>query len=112
MAALMRYSEAKQLFRKDSLIVVFFLLFPKQKFLSCLKQKDHNHHECRDYSRDYLDCRMKRGLMKEENLDEMGFSSDAIVHTSVSDSEIKEAEGFVAGKHIQRRRKWFWERNE
>ena len=61
---------------------------------------------------------MDNQLMAKENLDEMGFSSsenndiqqivDGRKKIESLEGE-KEAQGFVAGKHIQRRRKWFWE---
>ena len=41
-------------------------------YLTCLKDKESNHHKCRELSKAYLQCRMDKKLMAEENLDEVG----------------------------------------
>ena len=40
-----------------------------QVYLNCLKGAEDVHHKCRDFSRDYLQCRMDHQLMSKENLD-------------------------------------------
>lgn len=48
--------------------------------------------------------------MAKEDLDELGYSKEAVVRNNPTSYEgIKEKEGFVAGKHIQKRRKWFFQ---
>mmetsp|Transcript_6783 Transcript_6783/g.14615 ORF Transcript_6783/g.14615 Transcript_6783/m.14615 type:complete len:83 (-) Transcript_6783:304-552(-) len=45
-----------------------------RKYVTCIKKsKTSSHAECRDLSRNYLQCRMDAGLMANENLDKMGF---------------------------------------
>lgn len=80
-----------------------------KEYLTCLRNQQDQHHKCRELSRAYLQCRMDRALMAEENLDEMGFSKDSVVENPVSYEGIKEKEGFTAGKHIKKRRKWFFQ---
>mmetsp|Transcript_13149 Transcript_13149/g.16608 ORF Transcript_13149/g.16608 Transcript_13149/m.16608 type:complete len:112 (-) Transcript_13149:335-670(-) len=80
-----------------------------RSYLSCLKTQDDSHHKCRDLSREYLQCRMDRELMAKEDLNTMGFSPSGEVRSVTVMEDDKEGEGFVAGKHIQRRRKWFWQ---
>lgn len=41
----------------------------KEKYLECLKGEGDKHHLCRDFSKDYLQCRMDRNLMASEDLD-------------------------------------------
>lgn len=48
--------------------------------------------------------------MAQEDLNQMGFSEDSVVQNPKSYEGLKEQEGFTAGKHIQKRRRWFWER--
>jgi len=68
------------------------------------------HHKCRDLSRNYLECRMERQLMAKENLDDMGFSKDAKVEGEVQVyDKSKEKDGFIAGKHIDKPTKWWFQ---
>ncbi|XP_065910583.1 cytochrome c oxidase assembly protein COX19-like isoform X2 [Dysidea avara] len=46
------------------------------EYMQCLKQKKRDNHECREESRQYLQCRMDRGLMKVEDFSKLGFSGD------------------------------------
>ena len=41
----------------------------KERYLSCLKEGGDKHHVCRDFSKEYLQCRMDRNLMASEDLD-------------------------------------------
>ena len=51
-------------------------LYNAQAYLSCMQQKKSTHYRCSDASRDYLECRMSRGLMTEEDLDSLGYAAD------------------------------------
>ena len=82
---------------------------PMQHYLACLEEHKDLHHKCRDYSREYLQCRMDRQLMSPENLDNLGFSEDQQVTGAREYDNAKEKAGFVAGKHISMERKWWWE---
>ena len=42
-------------------------------FLECIKDQDAKHAMCRSLSKKYLQCRMNRGLMKEESFDVLGY---------------------------------------
>jgi len=46
----------------------------KEKYLSCLKEGGDKHHLCRDFSKDYLQCRMDRNLMASEDLDRVRYA--------------------------------------
>ncbi|KAL7529434.1 hypothetical protein ACHAXR_002964 [Thalassiosira sp. AJA248-18] len=79
------------------------------KYISCLKDQHDKHHLCRELSKEYLQCRMDRQLMASENLDQLGFSEDAKVESAVEYDKSKEKEGFIAGKHIDGRMKWWFQ---
>lgn len=49
---------------------------PMINLLKCLKSSDFNNELCRDHTRDYLNCRMKHGLMAEEDWKNLGFSDN------------------------------------
>lgn len=83
---------------------------PMDLYLQCLEDHKDIHHECRNFSRDYLKCRMDNGLMSQENLDQMGFSDDTRVKGAKEYDMSKEKEGFIAGKHISKTPKWWWQR--
>lgn len=78
-------------------------------FVLCLNRSDNDHHKCRELSRAYLQCRMDKQLMAAEDLDNLGFSKDAQVENAKSHEGVLESQGFRAGKHIQKKRKWFWQ---
>lgn len=42
-----------------------------EKYLACLNDSNDMHHKCKELSKDYLQCRMDRKLMSEENLDDV-----------------------------------------
>ncbi|XP_072167696.1 cytochrome c oxidase assembly protein COX19-like [Diadema setosum] len=46
----------------------------KELFMDCLREKNHDSHKCRLESKDYLECRMERDLMKREPLAKLGFA--------------------------------------
>ena len=39
----------------------------------CLSENNHKNSECRQQSKDYLQCRMDRGLMAKEDWSKLGF---------------------------------------
>lgn len=45
-----------------------------QKYLDCLKQERDLHHKCRELSKEYLQCRMDRQLMAQEDLNNVSTS--------------------------------------
>ncbi|KAL3767967.1 hypothetical protein ACHAWU_005425 [Discostella pseudostelligera] len=80
------------------------------KYISCLKDQQDKHYLCRELSKEYLQCRMDRQLMASEDLDKLGFSEDAKVEKAVEYDKSKEKEGYVAGKHIDGRTKWWFQK--
>ena len=83
---------------------------PMEIYLSCLKEQADVHHKCRDYSKAYLQCRMDNELMSRENLDNLGFSADKQVTGATEYDHAKEKAGFVAGKHITKESKWWFQK--
>jgi len=83
---------------------------PMELYLECLKDNADMHHKCREFSKSYLQCRMDHDLMSKENLDDMGYSEQAQVRGAKEYDLKKEKEGFVAGKHISKESKWWWQR--
>jgi cytochrome c oxidase assembly protein subunit 19 len=58
------------------------------RFLACMRAQEAGpqggreaaaHNECKGLSKDYLQCRMQRGLMAAEDLDTLGFSPQHVV---------------------------------
>jgi cytochrome c oxidase assembly protein subunit 19 len=84
---------------------------PMKTYLVCLKENQDTHHKCRDLSKAYLQCRMDRELMSREDLDLMGYGDEHAVVGAKEYDNAKEIAGFVAGKHISRESKWWWERS-
>mmetsp|Transcript_19885 Transcript_19885/g.37076 ORF Transcript_19885/g.37076 Transcript_19885/m.37076 type:complete len:112 (-) Transcript_19885:175-510(-) len=83
---------------------------PLKSYLSCLKSHSNEHSKCREGSKEYLKCRMSNGLMKEEELDDLGYKNKVIRDENEGEAErAKETKGFVAGKHIKsRKQSWLW----
>ena len=44
------------------------------RYMLCLSSHGHSNSECRQQSRDYLQCRMDKGLMRREDWESLGFS--------------------------------------
>mmetsp|Transcript_14814 Transcript_14814/g.40940 ORF Transcript_14814/g.40940 Transcript_14814/m.40940 type:complete len:116 (+) Transcript_14814:117-464(+) len=78
-------------------------------YLDCLQEHKDRHNECKNLSRDYLQCRMDNGLMSKENLDKMGFGEEYQVKGAKEYDSAKEKAGFVAGKHIEGERRWWFQ---
>mmetsp|Transcript_14881 Transcript_14881/g.18149 ORF Transcript_14881/g.18149 Transcript_14881/m.18149 type:complete len:114 (+) Transcript_14881:77-418(+) len=79
-------------------------------YLTCLKDAKQQHHKCRDFSKAYLQCRMDKELMANEDLDQMGYSNDAKVESVSEYDKMREKNGYIAGKHIEKPTKWWFER--
>mmetsp|Transcript_29584 Transcript_29584/g.90521 ORF Transcript_29584/g.90521 Transcript_29584/m.90521 type:complete len:123 (-) Transcript_29584:211-579(-) len=81
----------------------------KEEFMACLKAHGNEHVKCKALSKHYLECRMERGLMKKDDLANVGFGDDdgAKAAPRVVTEGQREQGGFVAGTHIQERSSWF-----
>ncbi|KAF9580164.1 Cytochrome c oxidase assembly protein cox19, partial [Lunasporangiospora selenospora] len=44
-----------------------------KSYLKCLKDNQNNNGKCRLFAKDYLECRMQRGLMGEDDFKNLGF---------------------------------------
>jgi len=44
------------------------------KYMACLHQSGMNNSACREQSKDYLDCRMQKGLMAQEDWTRLGYA--------------------------------------
>ena len=44
------------------------------KFMICLSERGHKMSECRTESKEYLECRMEKGRMAQEDLSKLGYS--------------------------------------
>ena len=87
-----------------------------EEYLDCMNTSNDTHHKCRDFSRNYLQCRMNHDLMSKENLDHLGFAPNIIVKGATEYDKSKEIGGYVAGKHISKQSNWwftrpFWKSN-
>lgn len=80
---------------------------------ACLQNNDGAASQCRALAREYLQCRMKNGLMAKEDLSKLGISPDTDASFTASSKDhaqkfnvdrSKEKEGFVAGIRTARRR--------
>ena len=54
------------------------------KYMVCLSENNHKNSECREQSKKYLECRMEKNLMAQEDLSKLGFSD--MVETGTSDA--------------------------
>jgi cytochrome c oxidase assembly protein subunit 19 len=78
-------------------------------FLGCLKSNNQDHFPCKEFSKDYLQCRMDRSLMSNEDLSQLGFGEQATYVRAESKEGKKEAEGFIAGTGVRGSKKFlFW----
>jgi cytochrome c oxidase assembly protein subunit 19 len=44
-----------------------------EQYLGCLTESNSDHYKCRQFSRAYLECRMEKQLMAQEDLNKVGF---------------------------------------
>ncbi|KAJ0393847.1 hypothetical protein P43SY_001710 [Pythium insidiosum] len=79
---------------------------PKMKeFLACIREHKASHIDCKHLSKAYLACRIERGLMQEEELENLGFHEKGMQKTRAPSYEgRKEEEGFVAGLGVKKAR--------
>ncbi|KAJ8614456.1 hypothetical protein CTAYLR_000823 [Chrysophaeum taylorii] len=79
----------------------------KEAFLACMKEHGSEHINCKPLSKQYLQCRMDRGLMARDDLAKVGFGDDDTKDTRgsrvVTEGQ-RESAGFVAGLHIEERK--------
>ncbi|XP_046569702.1 cytochrome c oxidase assembly protein COX19-like isoform X1 [Haliotis rubra] len=47
------------------------------KYMQCLRINKHSNSQCRDESKDYLQCRMDRNLMTKESWEKLGYTTDS-----------------------------------
>lgn len=68
-------------------------------YLACIRSPTTKqaHHECKELSRAYLECRMNKNLMAPEDLGSLGFSEDRAVVPPVDDGGAKSREPIIAG---------------
>mmetsp|Transcript_16166 Transcript_16166/g.23628 ORF Transcript_16166/g.23628 Transcript_16166/m.23628 type:complete len:115 (-) Transcript_16166:108-452(-) len=79
-------------------------------YLKCLKEENQHHNKCRELSKEYLQCRMDTELMAKEDLNKMGYSEEAKVTKAEEYDKSKEREGYIAGKHINKPMRWWFQR--
>lgn len=78
---------------------------------TCLEKHNKLTRRCRQEARQYLECRMQRGLMAQEGWDKLGLGDDKLEVGATAkgagepDRRQAEAGGFVAGARTARRRK-------
>lgn len=48
---------------------------PMIQFLKCLKENKFDNESCRQFSKDYLECRMANGLMAREDWKKLGYDN-------------------------------------
>ncbi|TYZ65470.1 hypothetical protein PybrP1_005034 [[Pythium] brassicae (nom. inval.)] len=71
-------------------------------FLACMREHRGSHIDCKHLSKSYLQCRMDKGLMKEEELENLGFHAEGMRKSRKPTVEgRKEGEGFVAGLGVK-----------
>lgn len=81
-----------------------------QEYLDCLQVENQHHYKCREYSKKYLTCRMEHQLMAKEDLNQLGFSPETKIESVVEYDKSKEKEGYIAGKHIEKPIKWWFQK--
>lgn len=70
-----------------------------KKFLECLKGVAMEHYRCKAGAKEYLECRMSKNLMQDEDLNDYGFQYDVKYKKQLHPS--KESTGFVAGLYVK-----------
>lgn len=48
------------------------------KYLLCLKENGNKQGPCRNLARDYLKCRMEKGLLEQKDLSDFGYFDDSL----------------------------------
>eukprot|EP00549_Striatella_unipunctata_P006405 CAMPEP_0118675176 /NCGR_PEP_ID=MMETSP0800-20121206/1305_1 /TAXON_ID=210618 ORGANISM="Striatella unipunctata, Strain CCMP2910" /NCGR_SAMPLE_ID=MMETSP0800 /ASSEMBLY_ACC=CAM_ASM_000638 /LENGTH=82 /DNA_ID=CAMNT_0006570467 /DNA_START=143 /DNA_END=391 /DNA_ORIENTATION=+ len=80
-----------------------------ETYLSCLHSNKDMHHKCKHLSKEYLECRMDHELMAKEDLNKLGYAPDARVMGAREYDKAKEREGYIAGKHMDKPNKWWFQ---
>ena len=75
-------------------------------FTGCVQAHGNLHHQCRDESKAYLQCRMDRGLMAKEDLTTLGFNDSFPVKMDSSATAAEPGE-VVAGLAAAAKKKGF-----
>lgn len=58
--------------------------------MMCLKENNNKNNKCRHQSKDYLECRMEKGLMAKEDWNKLGYSDlDSSISTVKTDQSEK-----------------------
>ena len=47
-----------------------------KKYSKCVERHQNLPKRCKEYQKQYLECRMEKGLMQRENFDKLGFTND------------------------------------
>ncbi|KAG0312452.1 Cytochrome c oxidase assembly protein cox19 [Dissophora globulifera] len=47
-----------------------------KEYLTCLKENQNNNGKCRHLSKEYLSCRMSKGLMGQDSFKNLGFQEE------------------------------------
>nr|CCC94575.1 conserved hypothetical protein [Trypanosoma congolense IL3000] len=61
-----------------------------EEYYMCLKKNDYVTPMCRDFVRDYLQCRMDRGLMKSADIEGFGIPNTEFVPTKQHRTDIRQ----------------------
>eukprot|EP01138_Halocafeteria_seosinensis_P003997 gb/GECG01004086.1/.p1 GENE.gb/GECG01004086.1/~~gb/GECG01004086.1/.p1 ORF type:complete len:121 (+),score=20.48 gb/GECG01004086.1/:1-363(+) len=72
----------------------------KEDFMQCMKRNQWKHYKCAEQSREYLQCRMDKGLMTEEDLNSLGFGPDRLVQQPASANKQKEEDPAEQGDKV------------
>lgn len=48
----------------------------KEEYMKCLKENKQDANKCKNEAKKYLECRMAKQLMAEQNLEELGFDAE------------------------------------
>merc|ERR1711865_248627 len=77
-------------------------------YLDCMKQNDTEHYKCKHLTVLYLQCRMDRDLMQQEDLNDLGLGQDRTTTIRVDKIGTKERDGFLSGENVKTRRRGWW----
>lgn len=73
----------------------------KDEYMKCLKDNRKDAQKCRDVAKKYLECRMSKNLMAQEDLSNLGFKESENKGTGEEDGNLpskkRSKDGFVAG---------------
>eukprot|EP01096_Ripella_sp_DP13-Kostka_P000333 TRINITY_DN1039_c1_g1_i1.p1 TRINITY_DN1039_c1_g1~~TRINITY_DN1039_c1_g1_i1.p1 ORF type:complete len:123 (-),score=42.33 TRINITY_DN1039_c1_g1_i1:161-529(-) len=68
-----------------------------QSYLTCLRANRMVTSACMEQSKLYLQCRMDKGLMSQEEFTKLGFGDNTELDTSVKVTDGRRAGGLIAG---------------